>query len=794
MGNVSRPAGLLVLLGLLLAVNLPDITLGATSPVEIRDRECRFDGSWTLVKDHMPVGQVFYPRLATLTKVEVLLESVWGGQTPFTVKLRKGSITGPVLASKNFLFGPGSSGWVAIEIDPPMTVEPGEPYVIEVSTIYPLVWHANSGGGCPGHAITDGSADSIDYFYRTWGLKPDFSIELNETEVTLRQGETVRLEVTLSSVDGGYGTVPLQVSPDLSDKGVALELDDDSLELPPGGEVTTTLTITASEDADVDDYDVSVAGTLSGFWGFVSEQADLTVHVEEAPRDFEVQISPSGRTVEAGSSTTFTVEVTPIGNFDQTVHLSVTGLPEGATYEFSRTSGVPPFSSTLTIVVEAGAPEGTSLISVTGSAGSKAHVATAHLTVQRTVELDFSLSVSPTSRSVSPGEVADYTIEITPIGGFSDPITVSVEGLPPDATFSVTQTGAYAATLHVQTGEAVGSFILTVTASGGGKTHSASVTLTISPGASTQTTTPPPSTSLPQGGFDFAVSISPESVAVAPGDAVTFTVTVQSTSGTPQPVSLAVSGLPSDYTHQLTPETLTPTGVATLEVRTGSTTGSFTVTVTASGEGTVKTTTATLTVQSSQQPIPSRCVIATAAYGSEMAPQVQMLREFRDDDVASTFAGTAFLRVFNAFYYSWSPPVAEFISERPTLMAAVRMTLTPLIWSLSASKGLVELAGGPSEVSVTAAGVLASSLLGLSYLLAPMAISLRMARRDVDERWLKAIGATWAASAAVLALGVSLSAETLAAAGSVGVVLSALVAAPAALVWIGARALTVMRT
>jgi len=220
----------------------------------------------------------------------------------------------------------------------------------------------------------------------------------------------------------------------------------------------------------------------------------------------------------------------------------------------------------------------------------------------------------------------------------------------------------------------------------------------------------------------------------------------------------------------------------------------FTVTVIASGGGTVKTATATLTVQSSQQPIPSKCVIATAAYGSEMAPQVQMLREFRNDDVAATFAGSAFLRVFNAFYYSWSPPVAEFISERPTLMGAVRVTLTPLIWSLSASKGLVELSGGPSEVSVTAAGVLASSLLGLSYLLAPMAISLRLARRGVDERWLRAIGATWAASAAALTLGVSLSAETLAAAGSVGVVLSALVAAPVALAWIGNRVLTGMRT
>ncbi len=783
MGYRSSPAGLPLLLGLILAVSLLPTTWGVGSPVEIYDRECRFDGAWNYVKDHMPIGQVFYPRLATLTKVEVLVESKWGGQTPFTVKVRKGSITGPVIASKNFVMGPGASGWVALEIDPPAAVDPGQPYVIELSTGYPLVWHASVGGACNGHAITDGTSDSIDYLYRTAGLKPDFDVELNETEVTLRQGESVQVEVSLTSLYRGYGIVPIQASPDLSDKGVTIEFDDDSLNLPPGGEVKTTMTITASEDADVGDYDIGVVGTLSGYWGFVSDQADLTIHVEEAPRDFDIQISPSGMTVEAGSAATFTVEVTPVGNFDQTVHLSVTGLPEGATYSFSRTSGVPPFSSTLTIVTEVSTPEGTSLISVTGSSGGKAHVATARLTVERTVEPDFSLSVSPGSLTVPQGGVANFTVEISPVGGFSDPITVSVEGLPPDATFSITQTGAYAAVLSVRAGESVGSFVLTVTASGGGKTHTTSVTLQVTP-SSTPTSTPPPGTP-PQGEFDFSLQISPESVSVAPGDAVTFTVTLQSTGGTPQPVSLTVSGLPSDYSYALSPETVTPTGVATLEVRTSSTTGSFTVTVTATGGGKVKTATATLSVESGQPGVPARCVIATAAYGSEMAPQVQMLRQFRDTEVAATFAGSAFLKVFNAFYYSWSPPVARFISERPGVAAAVRVTLYPLVGILSLSEDLVEAMGGPSELSITASGVLASGLLGLSYLLVPMAAALRLTRTRIRRWWLAAAGTAAASSAVALAAGVSLTAEVLAAAGSAGLVLSTLALAPMAAIWVG---------
>ena len=49
------------------------------------------------------------------------------------------------------------------------------------------------------------------------------------------------------------------------------------------------------------------------------------------------------------------------------------------------------------------------------------------------------------------------------------------------------------------------------------------------------------------------------------------------------------------------------------------------------------------------------CLIATAAYGSEMAPQVQLLREIRDNQLMNTEAGSAFMSGFNEMYYSFSP-------------------------------------------------------------------------------------------------------------------------------------------
>ena len=77
------------------------------------------------------------------------------------------------------------------------------------------------------------------------------------------------------------------------------------------------------------------------------------------------------------------------------------------------------------------------------------------------------------------------------------------------------------------------------------------------------------------------------------------------------------------------------------------------------------------------------CLIATAAYGSEMAPQVQFLREIRDNTVLQTQSGTSFMTAFNQFYYSFSPTVADYERENPVFKQAVKVGLTPLLTSLT---------------------------------------------------------------------------------------------------------------
>ena len=77
------------------------------------------------------------------------------------------------------------------------------------------------------------------------------------------------------------------------------------------------------------------------------------------------------------------------------------------------------------------------------------------------------------------------------------------------------------------------------------------------------------------------------------------------------------------------------------------------------------------------------CLIATAAYGSEMAPQVQFLREIRDGKVMTTESGTTFMTGFNQFYYSFSPAVADYERENPIFKETVKVALTPMLTSLT---------------------------------------------------------------------------------------------------------------
>ena len=77
------------------------------------------------------------------------------------------------------------------------------------------------------------------------------------------------------------------------------------------------------------------------------------------------------------------------------------------------------------------------------------------------------------------------------------------------------------------------------------------------------------------------------------------------------------------------------------------------------------------------------CLIATATFGTEFAPQVQQLREIRDNTILSTESGIAFMSGFNQFYYSFSPTIADLERESPIFKEIVKISITPMLSTLS---------------------------------------------------------------------------------------------------------------
>ena len=95
------------------------------------------------------------------------------------------------------------------------------------------------------------------------------------------------------------------------------------------------------------------------------------------------------------------------------------------------------------------------------------------------------------------------------------------------------------------------------------------------------------------------------------------------------------------------------------------------------------------------------CLIATSAYGTELAPQVQFLREIRDNTIMSTASGAAFMTSFNQIYYLFSPTIADMQRENVFFQDAVRIFITPMISSLS----IMTLAEDNSEMEVLGWGI-----------------------------------------------------------------------------------------
>ncbi len=151
------------------------------------------------------------------------------------------------------------------------------------------------------------------------------------------------------------------------------------------------------------------------------------------------------------------------------------------------------------------------------------------------------------------------------------------------------------------------------------------------------------------------------------------------------------------------------------------------------------------------------CLIATSTYGSALSPQVQFLRNFRDNIVQKTYAGSQFLDIFYRWYYSFSPTIADYIYENENLKTVMRIILQPLLSILYLSTIIYSTLSFNSELAIVFAGFIASSLIGIFYFLPFVAVLMiplvKIFKFRLTTKFLKLVLNVWIVSLGLILLG-----------------------------------------
>jgi titin len=119
------------------------------------------------------------------------------------------------------------------------------------------------------------------------------------------------------------------------------------------------------------------------------------------------------------------------------------------------------------------------------------------------------------------------------------------------------------------------------------------------------------------------------------------------------------------------------------------------------------------------------CLVATATYGTELAPQVQQLRELRQNTLLATSSGMSFLSGFNDVYYAFSPTVADWERQNPMFKETVKAFITPMLSSLS----ILNYVDIDSEYEMLGYGLLIILLNVGMYFVAPAVVIMRLKQK-----------------------------------------------------------------
>jgi hypothetical protein len=293
---------------------------------------------------------------------------------------------------------------------------------------------------------------------------PDFSLSVAPASQSVAAGNGTSYAVTITPTGGFSGQVGLSVS------GLPGGATGTFTPNPATG--SSTLAVTTATTTPTGTYPL----TITGANGNLSHSTPATLVVNPAP-DFSLSATPSSRSVGGSvTSTTYSVTITRLNGFSSPVTLTASGPLIGALGTFSPNPATT--SSTLTVSIISSTPAGTYTFTLTGTSGSLSH----STLVTLVVSADFSLSASPASRSINRGRSTTYTVTITALNGFTGSVNFAVNGLPSGATASFSPNPATTSsvlTVNTSGGTPTGAYTLTISGTGGGKTHTVTVKLVV---------------------------------------------------------------------------------------------------------------------------------------------------------------------------------------------------------------------------------------------------------------------------------------------------------------------------
>ena len=205
-----------------------------------------------------------------------------------------------------------------------------------------------------------------------------------------------------------------------------------------------------------------------------------------ASGDFSLSVAPTSIALNAGGVTQqVIVTVTAINSFSSSVAIAVSGLPAGVTAAPVSVTVAPGASQAITLTASASAAAGTSTITLTGSSGSLSHTATFTLTITATQPPDFSLTINPTSLTLTTGALGQQTaVSATGLNGFTSSVSVSISGLPTGvtvapATLTLAPGTPQNLTFTAAANATIGTSSVVIQGQSGSLSHTATLSLTV---------------------------------------------------------------------------------------------------------------------------------------------------------------------------------------------------------------------------------------------------------------------------------------------------------------------------